>query len=277
MPPADGRADRVVPVEDDSRGILRPGPGLARFTLERLAPPAPLDRLVRHVWIPEWHLREPYVQEVLAHPVVNVVFEHDGAAVHGVRRTRSRQELVGSGRAVGVMFRPAGFRPVLGASLASITDRSLPIADVFPGTGVPGPELASMPAEEAVARIASWLEPHVPDERVASEDTTELVELVAADRSIARVDELAARAGTSVRHLQRRFADHVGATPKWVIRRYRLYEAAEATAHGDDVDWADLAARLGYSDQSHLTREFTAVGVSPARYAQQNRVDAAVP
>ena len=53
-----------------------------------------------------------------------------------------------------------------------------------------------------------------------------------------------------------------------MIRRYRLLEAAEAVAHGTPVVWADVARQLGFSDQAHLTRDFTAAfGVSPARYA----------
>jgi len=33
---------------------------------------------------------------------------------------------------------------------------------------------------------------------------------------------------------------------------------------GDPVDWAELAADLGYADQAHLTRDFTVtIGVSP--------------
>jgi AraC-like DNA-binding protein len=60
----------------------------------------------------------------------------------------------------------------------------------------------------------------------------------------------------------------VGVSPKWVIRRYRLYEAAERAARGTEVRWADLAAELGFSDQAHLTREFTeALGMPPERYA----------
>ena len=53
-----------------------------------------------------------------------------------------------------------------------------------------------------------------------------------------------------------------------MIRRFRLYEAAERARHGP-VDWATLAAELGYSDQSHLTRDFTrALGMPPERYAR---------
>jgi AraC-like DNA-binding protein len=49
--------------------------------------------------------------------------------------------------------------------------------------------------------------------------------------------------------------------------RYRVQEAIERAA--PDVDWAALAAELGYSDQAHLVRDFTAtIGVSPTAYAR---------
>jgi AraC-like DNA-binding protein len=85
---------------------------------------------------------------------------------------------------------------------------------------------------------------------------------------VLRVDDFARRRGLSVRRLQRLFLAHVGVGPKWVIRQYRLQEAVEQAADGP-LDWAALAADLGYSDQAHLVREFTAViGVSPAAYAR---------
>src|SRR6202044_2078162 len=77
-------------------------------------------------------------------------------------------------------------------------------------------------------------------------------------------------AGLSERKLQRLFSDYVGVSPKWVMRRARLHEAAlRVDADGPaSVDWAALAADLGYADQAHLTRDFTAtLGVPPTRYA----------
>lgn len=71
-----------------------------------------------------------------------------------------------------------------------------------------------------------------------------------------------------VTSLQRLFADYVGLAPSWVIRRFRLHEAAAHATAGGDVDWARLAVTLGYYDQAHMVREFSAaVGTAPARYA----------
>ena len=92
------------------------------------------------------------------------------------------------------------------------------------------------------------------------------------DRTLNRVSDLAERLSLSVRSVQRLFADHVGLSPSWVIRRYRLHEAAAEATAGGGVDWARLAIALGYYDQAHLVRDFSAtVGTPPARYAAGGR------
>lgn len=70
------------------------------------------------------------------------------------------------------------------------------------------------------------------------------------------------------RSLQRMFRRYAGVSPLWMIRRYRLIDAAEAARAGDPPSWAELAAELGYADQAHLSREFSAtLGTTPSRYA----------
>jgi AraC-like DNA-binding protein len=109
-----------------------------------------------------------------------------------------------------------------------------------------------------------------PAEDPVAEQVAALAALITRDRGLYRVAQLAEVSGLTERRLQRMFADYVGVSPKWVMRRARLHEAAlraEASGHAA-VNWAALAADLGYADQAHLTRDFTAtIGVPPARYA----------
>ena len=71
----------------------------------------------------------------------------------------------------------------------------------------------------------------------------------------------------STRKLQRLFNEYVGISPKWMIQRYRLQEAAQRLASATAVEWPAIALDLGYSDQAHYIREFKKlIGKSPAEY-----------
>jgi AraC-like DNA-binding protein len=266
----------VAQVDVDARGIVDPAAGLSRFSLDRFAPSAEVARFVDRYWVVTWDLtgQPPFTQDVYAHPVVNVIFADGTVTVHGVTTRIGSRVLEGAGRVLGIMFRPAGFRPFVSRPLTGITDQTVPAGDIF------GPEIAelrddvaSAPDGAAMAKLADeFLAERCPPARQACEVTSELAERVAADPTFLRVDRLAAESGSSVRQLQRRFADHVGVTPKAVVRRYRIYEAAERARQGADLDWAALAAELGYSDQAHLIRDFSsALGSPPDRYARACR------
>ena len=63
----------------------------------------------------------------------------------------------------------------------------------------------------------------------------------------------------STRSLQRLFAAYVGLSPKAVLARYRLQDAAASIDAGEVTDLAGLAAELGWFDQAHFSRDFRAV------------------
>jgi len=244
-----------------------------------------VGRLVDRYWLARWDLRgrPPHTQHVFAHPAVNVTFVDGGPGLAtGVRTAMSSRTLAGAGWGLGIMFRPAGFRPLLRRSLATIRDATLPWAEVVGDD--PAAALAAAVAAaagdgdgedadgEAMADAAdAALTPLVPARHQSSEDTAALVERIAADPAFLTVEDVAREAGATARQLQRRFADHVGIGPKAVIRRYRLFEAAERARGGGRIEWAAVAASLGYSDQAHLTRDFTEhFGLPPGRYVAAN-------
>lgn len=277
-------ADRVAPVGEDSRGIVQPAAGLRAFTLDRFTPSARVGRFVDRSWIVAWDLPpgQSYRSQVLVHPVVNIVFDDTEVTVSGVDTGRFSRLLEGRGRALGIMFRPGGFHHFLGAPLSTLTDRSIPLADVPALAGLEAavwPLLRAepeTPGQEIADTVDAFLAARIPAEPQPSEKTVAWADLAVHDRALTRVEDLAAAAGVSMRTLQRAFTEHVGIGPKWFLRRYRIYEAAERVARQEHVDWSELAADLGYSDQAHLTRDFTAaLGQPPAQYAAAARRAAA--
>lgn len=268
----------VDQVADDARGIVAPDRAPREWSLVRHAPSATVARLVDRYWVAAWILPpdRTHTQRVLTHPVGNLVFEDGTATLSGVATRTFVRRLSGTGWALGVMFRPAGLRGLVDLPADELTDRSGPARALLGATvdDLADEVARARDAESACQTVDDWLAARVPTRPHPCEDTAALVERAAADPDLVRVDDLAERAGVSVRTLQRRFRDHVGVAPKWVLQRYRLYEAGERARDGAEVDWSAVAHDLGFSDQAHLVRDFhDAFGMPPAAYAAHNRSD----
>jgi AraC-like DNA-binding protein len=254
--------------------VLRPAIAAERIRIGRAEPPAELGGMVDYLWWVSWETPEPYAQDVAPRPVVHLAAEiHEGEPrllVHGVPTERFERKLSGAGRTVAAAFRPGGFRPFVAVDVATLTDRIVPVDRLF---GVDDRPVAAdlldpaIEPEAAAGRLAGWLVALDPTPDPHLEQLASLVERVERDPSLRRAEQLADLAGVSLRTLQRRFRSYVGVSPKWVVQRYRLLDVLEQVHGREDVDWATLADELGYADQSHLIRHFTAlVGEPPARY-----------
>lgn len=259
--------------------VLRPEVAAERIRIGRAVPPSRLAAVVDYLWWVEWDTPEPYAQDVVPRPVVHLAAElHEGdprLLVHGVSTERFERKLTGVGRTVAAAFRPGGLRPFVAIDLAAVTDRVVPADELLGAddrlvaSALLDPEVT---VDAAARRLADWLVELDPRPDPTAVEVAELVERIEADADIRRAEQVAELAGVTLRTLQRRFRTHVGVSPKWVVQRYRLLDVLEQVHGRDDVDWAALAGELGYADQSHLIRQFTAlVGEPPARYRAVDR------
>src|SRR5262249_33706102 len=115
-----------------ARGVLPPGaPDGESGSHRRFAPSPDLAPYIAHFWCVSWRLERPRWVETLPHPTVHVVVEAGRAQVLGVPAGRFRRRLRGDGQVFGVKFRPAAFRPVLGAPMWTLTDRRTPASSLF--------------------------------------------------------------------------------------------------------------------------------------------------
>ena len=254
--------------------MLRPAQAAGQFELLRREPAGEFGDYVEFYWIVRWDLRgrPAHTQQVLTHPNLHLVFEVPGPFVYGIQREVFERRLTGADQVLGMKFRPGMFRPLLGRPVLDLIDRRVPAGELF-GPSVTETQQAVLgtqdPAamQEAAEEFLRGVLPAQPDPMAGQ--VGEIVDRITAAPTLFRVDQLAADCGLSVRSLQRLFAEYVGASPKWVLRRARLHEAATRAEVAAGIDWAALAADLGYADQAHLTRDFTAaVGAPPGRYAR---------
>lgn len=278
-----------IPLPDDTRGIVDPAAMLRHVRFQRLPPPEPLVDLVDWFWTVRWQLPpgHSHDQQVLSHPSVNISIGNpppEGTApppgpyrlrgvVNGVATTITTRSLTGSGWNVAAKTTTGGFGAWVD-DVAALNDRAEPTEQVL---GIDGTALAARcdggtfaeTVEQLASELLEALQGRDPRRISQAREVSRIARIAEHDRSVARVDELARAAGVTARTLQRMFASCAGVSPTRVVRRYRLVDAAELVRDGSPVDWAEVAARLGYADQAHLVRDFAgAFGRTPAAYAR---------
>ena len=273
------------PITASTAGVLRPEQFARHVRLDRPAPGAEVEHWVENRWSLRWDLPEGrwFPSQVIPHPTCSLTVEHcthpraglpagEHVVVTGVATRRFDVDVRGSGRVVGLRFRPGGLTALTGCPASEWTDRSVPATGVLPVElceALADEELASSPQDWASAAEAGLLSLDRPDD-TRYEQLLEVVSDMLADRSLLTVAQVAARHGTTPRSLQRLFTRYVGVGPKWVLARYRMHDAVSELDGGYDGTLTELAHRYGWYDQAHFTRDFTELGGGPpGRYRDE--------
>lgn len=239
---------------------------------EEIPAAPPLDRWVRCFWFLEvegggprpvvpdgrveivLHRAEPFVR---VHPD-GVARAQETALVSGQLTRPIRVGPDGPSDVVGVRFRTAGARAVLGTPLDGLTDDVVPLREVDRALGS-ALETALRAADPVTALSRVLLE----RARWRTRPTT-----AAAVGRLARgeaVAAVAASVGISERSLERHVRADVGLPPKRLQRLIRFRDLYARLERGEEAAAASLAA--GYYDQSHANLDFRAfAGCSPGEH-----------
>jgi AraC-like DNA-binding protein len=254
----------------------------ASHVIHRYEPDEEFAGFLQRFWIPVWSVppgREA-PQRVLQYPVCLVVVAHDYARFYGVVPGLSTTTLTGDGWAVGLMFAPAAGYLVARTPVAAFTDRFVDLPEVLGEAGVRltgrvrevmAPDPSSPGAHRAaMAAVGDALRPFLPvDEE--GDLVNRVVAFVEDHPDVLRVAQVCEEFAMTERTLQRLVHRRLGLTPKWLIQRRRLQEAAERL-RDRSASLAEVSAVLGYADQPHFSRDFTRVtGTTPGEFAALHR------
>jgi AraC-like DNA-binding protein len=265
-------------------GILRPDQLARHVHLERSDCADELSPWVENYWSLRWDLPSgaSYVSSTLPHPACNLSVErghqrdevgNDPVVVTGVVTKRFDVTIRDAGWVYAAKFRPGGLAALTGVNARTLRDATVPASDVLdPATTDALRELGPNASnDECKSRFNAVLG------RLATTPTDDyllLLDVIAAmldDRSLLKVAQVEEKCVVGTRSLQRLFERYVGVSPKWVLSRYRMHDVVTDLDAGYGGSLADLAAKYGWFDQAHFTREFTElVGVPPGAYQRQD-------
>jgi AraC-like DNA-binding protein len=242
-----------------------------------IAPPPELAPWIESLWELRAGEQVPGASRLLPDGCVDVVVHLGAAPAWDSVETRAgalpRSYVVGTllrdivfqlapdAHAVGACIRPGAVHAVLGVPADAVAGRVLALGATWEAHQVTALEDAVLAAgpEDAVAALTDRLRRRLavtaPPDRLVTRVAEQLRGALSGS-GFPGITALAEEHTLSVRQLERRFATHVGLSPRLFARVARFDRVARHVRAGRSTAWCDVAARFGYHDQAHLIREF---------------------
>jgi AraC-like DNA-binding protein len=224
---------------------------------------------ISHYWLSRDNREERYT--VLPDGAVDLVLVSDGvsghAHVYGTTTASRDVALLKGVHYLGVRFRPGQSRHFLRAAAVELTDTCEAAAGLLAFELRDIPErLATVPVFD---RLDAALVRHLQDCPPSTSALDAAIQALAAAGGDLPVSQAAAVYGKSQRQFERQFLQTVGVGPKLYARIERFQRAARLVS-ASTQSLAEIAAALGYSDQSHMSHEFRRfAGLPPAAHARR--------
>jgi AraC-like DNA-binding protein len=236
-------------------------------------PPADLAPFIEHEWTIRWDKTSAayHSEEVMHRPYVDVFVSLQQSGIQSTFRGKRTYVAAGSGRIVGIRFRPGAFHAFWDGALADVQDRIMDIQQVFPQTDSRYIEhVLTLDDQAVIHELLQLVRAKHPQPDANIDLINEIIAAIETDESLQTVSTVAKAFGRSERGLQQLFRDYVGIGLKWLLQRHRLLAAAQQIRESDQPSWATIAYDLGYSSQQHFITAFKHVlGKTPLQYKKE--------
>jgi len=257
----------------EPRGRLDPAGFERHVRFHTYLPPEDLALFIEHFWTIRWDKADNtyHSEEVMHRPYVDVFVSMQQSGIQGTFRGKRIYVAAGSGRIVGIRFRPGAFHAFWGGKVADLQDKIIDLQQVFPQADSHYIEhLLTLDDQAAIHDLLKLVRAKHPQPDANIELINEIITASETDESIQTVSAVAKAFGRSERWLQQLFLDYVGIGLKWLLQRQRLLAAAEQIRESDQPNWAAIAYDLGYSSQGHFITDFKQVlGKTPLQYKKE--------
>lgn len=170
---------------------------------------------------------------------------------------------------LGVRFRPTGAVSFLRMPMSELTEKvhSLDLIWGKIGKELIEQVLSASSHRQRIQLVEKFLLKRIEQNPRNDALIQEAVKEIAGHDGAATVNFLMRKLKISGRHLERKFDEHVGLSPKRFSRIVRFQNIFRIVAEGAKVNLTAVAHRAGYYDQAHFIREFKELsGLRPSEY-----------
>lgn len=197
-----------------------------------------------------------------------------GSFVHGQLRGVMELEATGRTSIFAVRFYPHGLQPFLAMPLHELTEQTPTLSDCWGHDGAVlfDQVMCAGAHDQRIALVESFLLKRLMHRGKAMDAAIDwCVGHITSRGGHVAIDMLASRLGISKRHLERRFQDTVGLSPKLFSRITRFQHVLRQLEHDSFGGFTQVAYATGFYDQAHFIKDFRAfTGLHPKQYFSEN-------
>ena len=254
----------------EPRGRLDPDGFERHVRFQTYLPPIDLAPFIEHFWTIRWEQGDNTYEseEVMHRPYVDVFFSMQQSGIQGTFRGKRTYLASGSGKILGIRFRPGAFHAFWDGAIADLKDKIVDVQMIFPQIKSTDIEhLLLLEDQAAIDEFLKLLRAKQPKPDTNIELINQIILAIENEQSLQTVKAVAKAFGKSDRWLQQLFQDYIGIGLKWLLQRHRLLMAVKQIRENDKPNWAAIAYDLGYSSQQHFITDFKLVmGKTPLQY-----------
>lgn len=254
-------------------GIVHSDDFTTHFELHCYAPSPDLQPFVTHIWTQR--TRQPLDPshappiEIPSGPNAYLFFTPESAFIHHPAQHGFRYDPLKSNVIAGIKFHPGGLYPFLRGPMSALDANAFMPLLAHTDTMFRR-QLLGQSDEMIVSMLETLLRSAHPKNSKNLSLVGKITDALAKDDFLRTVSATAKAFNMSERSLQLLFQTHVGVGVKWVITRKRLLKAIEYAQQQPHLSWVEIATELGYSSQSHFSREFKEItGITPSEYLRK--------
>lgn len=261
---------------------------LAYLGFRRIAPQPILRPFISTYWAFQRHASVADYQDEYMHPTggFGIAFNFgdslrlDGQLLtapvflDGSNTISRKMGFPGEVDVLGIRFHEGGAYPFLGLPMVELQNE-FQVLEALNGAELLRLHSQLHEAKSLIARIhliEAWLLNRLSQGKEQHSLIPESLTRLRAGQAQLSIPDLAKDLAISQRQLERLYQHQVGMTPNQYARLHRVERARLALKHMQNRSTTQLAMALGFYDQAHFIREFSAViGMTPYAYMKRKR------
>lgn len=231
-------------------------------------PSAHLRDYVSHYWLSRNNPDDDH--SILPDGSVDIVIKVNGGLsqdlIYGSTTAKTDIPLEIACHYLGISFKPGKSRHFINAAASELTNANEPTKELLKFDLIDTHEFIE--SDDVFIKLNSILEQHARKHQPVNSRIDDVIQYIELSNGMGPIAESAAIFCKSPRHFERVFRETVGISAKLYSQIVRFRRATALISH-TSLPLARIATDLGYTDQSHMSRDFRRfANISPAAYAR---------